>query len=498
MARKQRHNLGFYRLLTGDMGKLYPAGVVEVLPGDRFRHNATFVIRLSPMAAPVMHHMTARVDHFFVPSRIVWPKEGAGLAPSFEDFITGGPQGTESNPYPTMNTTGTAKDVMDYMGLPTVAGIAVASLPIRAYNAIYNEWYRDQDLVAEANPEDTTVRQVAWEKDYLSTSRPWPQKGPEVTLPLGQKAPVKGIGAVEQTGYGPVATSHESDGTTRAYTSGKVIGTSAQTSFAVEGSAEHAGYPNIFADLSNATAATINSLRLASALQRFAEARARFGSRYAEYVRRAFGARPLDARLQRPEWLGGGTTQLSVSEVLQTGPEPSTTRFGVGDMYGHGIGMAKSNRYTVSFSEHGYVLTLVSVRPKAVYSNGIDRMWLRRDKEDFYQPEFAHIGQQPVKTQEVWASSTNQDDVFGWSDRYAEYRHTQNRVAGEFRTQLNYWHLGREFTQAPALNQTFVECNPSKRIFNVTDADTDSLWMVCNHKLQALRCVPRSAVGRLL
>lgn len=254
------------------------------------------------------------------------------------------------------------------------------------------------------------------------------------------------------------------------------------------------------ANLANATAVTINALRQASAIQRFMENRARWGSRYAEYVRHAFGARPLDARLQRPEFLAGGAQRISMSEVLQTAPDPQAgqRQFGVGDLYGHGIGVTRSNRYRVAFQEHGYVISLVSVRPKAMYTNGIARSFLRSNKEDFYQPELAHIGQQQVRTAEVYATPANQADFFGWSDRYQEYRYQRSEVHGDFRDTLDYWHLGRKFTDAPALNQSFVQCDAAetKRIFNEQTAN--SCWVATQHNLQALRVVTRDATPRLL
>lgn len=499
MPRKYRHNLSFTRLMTGSIGELIPVGLVEVVPGDTFRHSASVLVRLSPLAAPVMHPMTVRIDHFFVPHRCSWV--GANGNGTFEDFITGGEDGRNSATIPTAQTTGETGDLFDYFGCPPgQAGVSVSALPIAAYNEIYNEWYRDQDLIPKRSLIDSSVANIAWEKDYYTAARPWPQKGEEVTLPLGEEAPVLGIGK-ENTVF-PLANQNVNEtGQTATYDHAARIegleSNSPNSNWFGRGTAA-SGLPHIVADLRNATAVTIQSLRLASALQRFAEARARWGSRYAEYVRHEFGARPLDARLQRPEYLGGGRTPVSISEVLQTAPDPSTTRYGVGDMYGHAIAAARSNRYRVKFAEHGYVISLFSVRPKAMYANGIERTLLRRDREDFYQPQLAHIGQQQVLTQEVFATSTNASDVFGWNDRYYDYREVRSAVTGQFRTLLDYWHLSRKFPSAPALNQAFVEVNPAdtKRIFN--EQDNDSLWVQCNHKLQALRPIPRNATPRLL
>lgn len=494
--KKSRHNLSNERMLSCDIGQLVPCNVVPVLPGDEFRANSQVMVRLSPMAAPVMHGIQIRVHHFFVPDRLTWPE---GHPSTFEDFITGGPDGNDASVTPKLNTTGTPYDLLDYMGLPVGAsqgGIPVMSTAVRGFNLIYNEWFRDQDLVTERGLEDLSIPNVAYKRDYYNTARPWPQKGEEVTLPLGDKAPVLGIGNINQTVENPGPTNvYETDGTgTTSYASSFT----SDSSFRIEEDPDNAGFPGIFADLSNATAATINALRRASGLQRFAEARARWGSRYAEYTRHAFGAVPLDARIQRPEFLAGGTQRVSISEVLQTAPETTGRDFGVGDMYGHGIGMAKSNRYRTRFQEHGMVISMFSVRPNPMYSNGIERHFLKDDREDFYQRELAHIGQQEVLEQEVYADNTNAGNVFGWNDRYAEYRSARSMAVAEFRDLLDYWHLARKFTSAPALNQAFIEVNPSdtKRIFN--EQTQHSLWVFCDHQIQARRVVPKNAVARLL
>ena len=493
---RHKHNLGHYKLLTGDMGLLYPVGLVEVLPSDTFQHSTSVFLRFSPMAAPVMHPVTVRIHHFYIPHRLTWPEsEGGG----FENFITGGPDGNDTQLVPTINTTAVPNDLFDYFNLPVAiaGGMEVSALPIRAYNMVFNEWYRDQDLVAERTSHQANVSRIAWEKDYLTTARPWAQKGPAISVPIAGRAPVKGIGKIDQIyGASPDQTVYESEGAQDTYASSHDIG----ASFLAEESTEFPGYPNMFADLSQATGPDINEFRRAFALQRFAEARARYGSRYTEYLR-YLGVKSSDARLQRPEYLGGGRTKVAISEVLQTtnqgGGSPEDERFGVGDMYGHGIASMRSNSYRRTFEEHGYVLSLLSVRPKAMYLNGVTRTWLRRDREEFWQKELEQIGQQEVWTGEVFADNTTEPHtIFGYADRYSEYKREPNRVSSEFKNVLNYWHLGRDFEELPTLNEAFVECVPSKRIYN--EQTQHGLWIACQHNLVARRLVRRDGSSRIL
>lgn len=497
---KFKHSLSNYKLTTCDMGELIPIGLWEVLPTDIFQGSTSILLRMSPMTAPVMHPVRVRVHHFFVPNRLLW-NEQLGDTGDWETFITGGPDGDDASVPPLLQTTADKGDLLDYLGLPQVAGVDINAMPIRAFNLIFNEWYRDQDLVEERQLDDLTVPKIAWERDYFTTGRPFTQKGPSVLLPIGAKAPVYGIGKASEVYVADPVSARETGGRITTYDSRRVVGGgNADDTHYFQEDPDNPGFPNIWTDLSNATGLTINELRRSMAIQRFQEARAAYGSRYTEYLRQSFGARPLDGRLQRPEFIAGGRAQVSISEVLQTGPESDRqdpTLYGVGDMYGHGISAMRSNKFRKQFHEHGYLMTLMSVRPRTLYQQGVDRHWLKRDKEDYFQRELQYIGQQDVKQNEIYADPANTDnDVFAYQDRYREYRETPSKVCGDFKDLLDHWHLGRKFESAPALNESFISCDPSKRIFNVQSEDT--LWVAAQHKMVARRPVAKNAIGKIL
>lgn len=486
--KRSKHNLSNYKLLSCDMGELIPIGMEEVLPGDSIQQATTCLVRFSPLLAPVMHPVHVQIAHWFVPHRLVWE--------DFEDFITGGPDGEDASVFPTITFGGGSGaaigSLADYLGVPTgVDNLEVSALPFRGYALIFNEWYRDQDLQTKlalslasgADATTNTALQVAnWEKDYFTTSRPFEQKGPAITIPLGTTAPVERVSNAGDWLAFQSGTNTPTGSDNLVSTGGTVrMGTSYDVSLDPNGGLQ--------TDLSGASSITINLLREAFALQRFEEARARYGSRYVEYLR-YLGVRSSDARLQRPEYLGGGRYPVQFSEVLQTaeGEDP------VGELRGHGIGVARSNRYRRFFEEHGYVYTFMVVKPKTMYVQGLPRTWNRRTKEDFFQKELQHIGQQEVLYKELYAAHATPNGTFGWQDRYDEYRRRESTIAGEFRsTLLNFWHFARTFSSDPALNDTFVECVPTENPFAVPSQDV--LYVMAKHSIQARRIIAASGTS---
>lgn len=489
-----KHNLSHYKLLSGDMGKLIPVGCVEVLPGDTFQHASSVLLRVSPLVTPVMHPVTVRLHHWFVPHRLVWDDSG-GANTGFQAFITRGPEGTSAPTHPSITFNNAAVgSLADYYDVPTLVASdrAINALPFRGYALIFNEFYRDQDLVTALTIDktdgadtttNTTLQTIAWEKDRFTSARLSAQKGTAVSLPLGTEANIE----LRTTPTAAMRARKTSDNTAAAS-----IDVTTDANGDLLGGANNLRIDpmdQLYADLTNATAANIRDIRWAFAIQKIKEIRAQMGSRYSEYLR-YLGVVSADSRLSRPEYLGGGSQVIQFSEVLQQSNTTSgTPGTGVGTLRGHGIAALRSNRYRRFFQEHGYVHSFLSVRPKTLYGNGIPKHLLRASLEDYWQKELQHVGVVDVVNKEVYSADSGPNDVFGYIDRYDEYRREESRVAGEFRTStLNSWHLARIFSGDVTLNSSFVGCDPAEsRILQSTS--TDSLQIMVNHNLVARRLV---------
>ena len=355
---------------------------------------------------------------------------------------------------------------------------------------IYNEWYRDQQLQTAltidttSGPDtttNTTLKNVNWEKDYFTTARPNEQLGAAVSLSLTGDAPITGDGT-------NVVMSSDTwtNQTINTQTSGYMQPTTGGTSTGVfYGPSDN---PGLQVDLSSVSAFTVNEIREAFALQKFAEWRNMYGGRYSEYLK-SLGVKPSDARLQRPEYLGGGKQTIQFSEVLQTSNDGVNGN--VGDLKGHGIAALRTNKYRKFFEEHGCVISLMNVKPKTMYMQGLPRHWSRTAKEDFWQRELEILGQQEILNKEVYNAHATPDGTFGYQDRFDEYRRVPSSVYGEFRSTLDHWHMARNFSSDPALNSSFVTANPTDRIYASTA--TDQLYIMAQHKIAARRFVRKTA-----
>lgn len=476
---------------TFNTGDLIPIYIDEVLPGDTAIMDMSAIVRMSTPIYPVMDNAFCDIYYFFVPNRLVWEhwREFNG-----QNNTTFWEQPTEYEiPTTTAPTGGWAKGtIADYMGIPTlIENIEINSLPFRAYCLIYNEWFRDENLKqpANVNLDDTNQTgsngtnyitdaqlggmpaKAAKYPDYFTTALPEPQKGPDVMLPLGQTAPI--------TGQMMVLSSSETDevkghlytpGTNTTYADLQVhhpqgTGTLGQIGLKyINGDTLTEGNEtftnNLEADLSQATGATINMLRQAFAIQRLYEKDARGGTRYTEIIRAHFGVISPDARQQRPEYLGGSRFPININQVVQTSSTDTTTPQGNVSAYSL-TGMSK-HTYTKSFTEHGYIIGLAVVRTDHTYQQGIERMWSRKKRFDFYWPSLANIGEQAILNKEIYAQGTDADEeAFGYQEAWAEYRYKPSRVSSAFRsnyqTTLDAWHYADYYTSQPILGSEWID-----------------------------------------
>jgi len=497
--KRTQFDLSHERKLSCKIGQLIPIMVDEVVPGDTFSVNSEVLARMAPTLAPIMHRMNVYVHYFYVPNRIIWK--------DWKTFITGEDELLHTDiAVPKFNLNNSVKQgkgtLADYFGLPVgvpMTEYKPSQLPFRAYHAIWNEYYRDQNLQEETkyldwdeNPTEDwyTVKQRAWEKDYFTSALPWAQKTPDgqpVGIPVQPNYITTGSLAVDET------------------TGGWSEGTLQSTGGQINDGTHNVIIKNMLDG--QEMEINLNEFRQAHRIQKWFERQARAGSRYVETMLSHYGQKIPDL-YDRPEFLGGGKTPMIISEVINQNANQTAgdgdTNMPLGDMAGHGIAIGKMNRTTAQFKEHGWIMGIMSVMPKTAYQNGVHKSFSRTDRFDFFWPEFSNLGEQPVLNKELWMSSDlkKHEDVFGYQSMYAEYKYKGSSVHGDMRDELKYWHMGRFFARddEPRLNEKFVECDHAEvsRVFAVPtkpDGDKDytnkdHLWVQVYNDVKANRPMP--------
>ena len=455
---------------TLDASYLVPVLVDEALPGDTFNVSMTAFARMATPIFPIMDNMNLQTHYFSVPYRLVWD--------NWQKFNGEQTDPGDSTDYTVPQSTSPGggyanQSLHDYMGIPTQVGSLVHNnLHLRAYNLIWNEWFRDENLqdsltVDKDDGPDTysdyVIQKRAKVHDYFTSALPWPQKGDSVDLPLGTSAPITS----NVTGSGDLSLVMDTAGNKHTLTDYSGI------HLYVDSNNSALSDDNIlFADLTTATAATINDLRLAFQTQKLLERDARGGTRYIEIIKSHFGVTSPDARLQRSEFLGSHSSPINISPIQQTSSTDATTPQGnlaaIGTSTVHGAG------FTKSFTEHCLIIGLVSIRGDQTYQQGLNRMWSRQTRFDYYWPALSHIGEQAVQVDEIYADAGNDDTVFGYQERYAEYRYKPSQITGKFRSNdaatLDAWHLAIDYGSEPSLNAAFIQdATPVDRVVAVAD-----------------------------
>lgn len=479
--------------LSANMGNLVPTLCMECVPGDKVSLSCESLLRFAPLVAPMMHRVDVTMHYFFVPYRILWPNwekyitntKTDNVLPAFPFIHIGGGQYTE---------------LIDYMDVPMPGdgqSDSISAMPFAAYNKIWNDYYRDQNLQSEivdqlvdgnnvANLAAlTTLRKRAWEHDYFTSCLPFAQKGDPVEIPIGSQNVILNPDTVGQWQEVKKASDYTTDAATG---NASISPAGALIDSALDGVVIDPKGTLITEDAGEAT--TINDLRTAFRLQEWLEKNARGGTRYVENILMHFGVRSSDQRMQRPEYITGTKSPVQISEVLNT---TGTVDAPQGDMAGHGVSVTTGG-YGRSYycEEHGYIMGIMSVMPKTAYQQGLPKHLIKiNDPMEFYWPSFAHLGEQPVLNKEIYAFQDDEEDTFGYVPRYAEYKFMSSRVAGDFRTTLDFWHMGRKFLTPPALNEAFISCDPTHRVFAVTDPEQQKLWCHIYHKIKAVRPMPK-------